>query len=274
VSLGVPFHDDQFLAQTTRSILAAAFTPEGVERHHLATPYADDYHHYYIWWLLQVALGYLYTGDTSLDSQHLRRIVQTLFSVFDEADTGITHTAMYYFVTSIGEPANTDPGKAYSFYHGTNLLFALRQFEHLADARGDRASAKYFRERTERLREQLQRFRSADGFYIRPLEPGFRRVSIRPAFPDDWAFAQIDTTVSGTRVCYTMTATPDRLVYDFRGSSAVEASLCLPLPNGWSGGQVEANVPGVVRTMTGEPRPCFETRLTLGETVVEVHLSN
>jgi len=421
--------DDEFLSQTTRTILSAAFTPDGVERHHLAAPDADDYHHYYIWWLLQVALGYLYTGDTLLDSQHLRRIVQTLFSVFDEADNGITSTAMYYFVTSIGEPANTDPGKAYSFYHSTNLLFVLQQFEHLANARGDTASAGYFRERAERLREQLQRFRSADGFYfalrdfatgeyryrvtgkedlclmtdnvfaplayrvlsaeemqpsvdfllphiahrfpvpyaypsyrgvwtnawwfprswqepfahyclglrelekpsliyraiqqlahriaqddevwehydadtgeaqnyfipprsgysttcacfniavietlfgIRPLEPAFRRVSVRPAFPDDWTFAQIDTTVNGCHICYTMTASSDRIVYDFRGSSTVEASLCLPLPAAWSGKPVEANVPGVLRTMRGEPRPCFDTHLALGETVVQLNVS-
>ncbi len=421
--------DDEFLSQTARTILSAAFTPDGVEHHHHAAPHADDYHHYYIWWLLQVALGYLYTADTSLDSQHLRRIVQTLFSVFDEADKGITHTAMYYFVTSIGEPANTDPGKAYSFYHGTNLLFVLQQFEHLANARGDTASAGYFRERAERLREQLQRFRSADGFYfalrdlatgkyryrvtgkedlclmtdnvfaplaygvlsvgdlepsvdfllpriaqrfpvpyayppyrgawtnawwfprswqepfahyclalrelekpsliyraiqqlahriaqddevwehydphtgepqncfipprrgysttsacfniavvetlfgIRPLEPGFQRVSFRPAFPEDWTSAQIDTTVSGCRICYTMTASPDRIVYDFRGSSTVEASLCLPLPVAWSGKPVEANVPGVLRTMRGEPRPCLDTQLGLGEGVVELTVS-
>ena len=40
--------DDEFLSQTARTILSAAFTPDGVERHHHAAPHADDYHHYYI----------------------------------------------------------------------------------------------------------------------------------------------------------------------------------------------------------------------------------
>jgi len=53
----------------------------------------------------------------------------------------------------------------------------------------------------------------------------------------------------------------------------VEASLCLPLPAAWSGKPVEANVPGVLRTMRGEPRPCFDTHLALGETVVQLNVS-
>jgi len=48
----------------------------------------------------------------------------------------------------------------------------------------------------------------------------------------------------------------------------VEASLCLPLPAAWSGRRVQVNVAGSVRTMRGEPRPCFEADLMLTETVV------
>lgn len=158
--------DDEFLRDATPSILRAAFTADGVERHELAQPYADDYHHFYIWWLLQVALGYLYTGDTGLDAVHLRRIVDRLYARFDTEQVGMTHTDMYRFATSIGEPANTDPGRVYSFYHGCNLAFSLRQFAHLAEARGDSASRRYFEEKGERLQENLARFRSADGFYF------------------------------------------------------------------------------------------------------------
>lgn len=172
--------DDDFLRDAAPSILRAAFTEEGIEKHELIAPYADDYHHYYIWWLLQVALGYLYTGDTGLDSDHLRRIVQRLYARFDPEDVGMTHTDLYRFVTSIGEPANTDPGKAYSFYHGCNLAFALQQFSHLAEARGDSLSRRYFAEKWERLMENLMRFRSPDGFYyvLREVATGEYRYRV------------------------------------------------------------------------------------------------
>lgn len=420
--------DDEFLRDATPSILRAAFTEEGIEKHELAAPYADDYHHYTIWWLLQVALGYFYTGDMELDSDHIRRIVQRLYARFDPEDVGMTHTDMYRFVTSIGEPANTDPGKAYSFYHGCNLAFAVQQFAHLAEARGDSLSRRYFGEKWERLMENLRRFRAPDGFYyalrdvatgeyryrvtgeeglcvmsdnvfaplafgvfsaeemrtsvgyllehivgkfpvpyahppyrgawtngwwiprswqepfahfclamrelempsllsravlrmaerfeqdnevwehydpdtgepegywvpprrgysttaacyniavieglfgIRPAQPGFASVSIRPAFPDDWTFAHIDTTVNGQRIRYTMTREDRRVVYDFSGSTTPIAELCLPLPLDWAGRRVSANIEGVVRPLRGEGRPCFERKTPLPSDTARVEV--
>lgn len=421
--------DEQFLQDATPSILRAAFNEEGVEVHELAAPYADDYHHYYIWWLLQVALGYLYTGDTTLDSGHLRRIVQRLYQRFDSEGAGITHTDMYHFVTSIGEPANTDPGKAYSFYHGCHLAFTLRQLAHLADARGDTASLRYFEEKQERLRENLTRFRSADGFYyalrevgtgryryrvtgeealclmsdnvfaplafgvfsreemlpsvhyllehvghrfpvpyayppyrgvwtngwwiprswqepfahfclamrelempplaaravtqmarrferddevwehydadtgeaqnywvpprraysttaacfniavietlfgIRPVQPGFASVSIRPAFPEEWHFARIDTTVNGQKIRFTMTKEERKVTYDFGDTSARIDEFCVVLPSSWVGKRLAANVEGVFRPLKGEARTCFERTTPLPSDVGRVEVT-
>lgn len=104
-------------------------------------------------------------------------------------------------------------------------------------------------------------------FGIRPAQPGFASVSIRPAFPDEWAFAHIDTTVNGQRICYTMTREGGRMVYDFSGTTARIEELCLPLPPEWTGRAVLANIAGTVRPLRGEKRSCFERK---GELAIEI----
>lgn len=88
-------------------------------------------------------------------------------------------------------------------------------------------------------------------FGIRPAQPGFASISIRPAFPGDWRFAHIDTTVNGHRIRYTMTREEGRVVYDFSGTTARIVELCLPLPPDWFGKRASANVEGVLRPCVG-----------------------
>ncbi len=157
--------DDLFLSRTVSSILQNAFDEQGRELHEKVAPDADDYLHYYVWWLLQVALGYLYTGDVTLDLARIRKIVQTAYALFDADGAGMLHTSSRRFVTSIGEPFNTDPGQAYGFFQNCNLAFCLSEFAALADAKGDGASRSFFDEKLQRLQSNMESFRSPDGFF-------------------------------------------------------------------------------------------------------------
>lgn len=177
--------DDAFLSQMIPSILREAFDAEGRERHEVAAPAADDYLHYYVWWLLQIALGYLYSGDTSLDLSRIWKIVETTYALFDPEHVGMPHTSSQYFVTSIGEPFNTDPGKAYGFFQCCNLAFSLRQFAGLSEAKGQSACKKYFEEKLEFLLQDIQTFRSPEGFYHALKDKSTGTFRYRVTGPDD-----------------------------------------------------------------------------------------
>ena len=180
--------DDDFLLRCGRSILEAAFDQAGNERRSAAGPVDSrrwESHHQYVWWLLQVALAYMYTGDTSLDTDHIRRMVETLYRRYDPEDMGITHTELCKFVTSIGEPANTGAGQAYSFFHAANNVYSLRTFAALAEVRGDQDSRSYFLKRLRQLEAWLPLFRDpGTGFYyaLREVETG--RFAYRVAGPE------------------------------------------------------------------------------------------
>ena len=108
-----------------------------------------------------------------------------MFSLYDPEGLGITHTQCRKFVTSIGEPANTDAGQAYSFFHAANNVFSLRTFAALAEARGETAHRDYFRARAQRLEGWLLAFRDLQtGFYYALREVGSGRYTYRVAGPD------------------------------------------------------------------------------------------
>lgn len=418
--------DDDYLDLAAPAIIDKAFTPEGVEVHEHASPGADDFHHHWVWWLLQAALGYEYTGDTSLDPARIRKIIDKFYEMYDSEGIGMPHTGRSWFITSIGEPLNSNRGRAYGFFSNCNLAYSFRMFAHLSRTRGDQENAEYFDDRLRTMEKHIRDFATFEGYHyalkvvdtgeyryrfcgdesltlmtdnvffplafgilaedemrasveylmptltkafpvqyavpnyrgeggigwwiprswqeclahyclgLRKMEncgpvfnaikrlsdrfekddevwenydpetgshkdyfvparkgydttsaclniaiieslfglraetPGFASVSIRPSFPEDWTFAEIDVTVNRRRFHIRMEADRNKIVYDFTGSDPVPAHLVLPLPISWEGRTIRTSVDAQIRTLRGENRPCLEAQLPLaGSLVIE-----
>ncbi len=172
--------DDEYIAEAAPRILSDAFDAEGWLHHHKAVGDRDDHLHHYVWWLLQVALAYEYTGYTTLDTARIRRIIEVLYKCYDTEHIGLLHTQYSYFVTSIGEPSNTDRRQAYGFFNACNMIYSLGVFAELARARNEESLVDYFLTLRKRMAAHLPRFLDEHGCYYALIDcqTGERRYRV------------------------------------------------------------------------------------------------